>query len=69
MTVIVPATGVSLDSLIIALRDGEWLLLTHALASHSDWGAVQVDLPKFPSDLGRRTQRATQDTRHGHRVQ
>jgi serpin B len=47
MTVIVPAAGVPLDSIIIALRDGEWSTLSHALDSSSGEARAQVALPKF----------------------
>ncbi|HXC25280.1 MAG TPA: serpin family protein [Gemmatimonadaceae bacterium] len=52
MTVIVPATGVSLDSVIIALRNGEWSTLSNALDMSSGTTQVQVDLPKFTLTWG-----------------
>jgi serpin B len=54
MTVIVPAAGVPLDSIIIALRNGEWETLSHALDSSSGEARAQVALPKFSLRWGDR---------------
>jgi serine protease inhibitor len=52
MTVIVPATGISLDSLIITLRNGEWPTLSHALDTSSRTIDVAIALPKFTLTWG-----------------
>lgn len=47
MTVIVPANGVSLASVVTALRDGGWSTLAAALDANPGATRVDVALPKF----------------------